>query len=82
MGEMFLGYRGCYGPEYVDPYYIQPLIKEYNNVTFILVHTGADFLPAGDKYYFSQTNVEHSIEMAYNYSNVYLEISAFFTKGQ
>jgi predicted TIM-barrel fold metal-dependent hydrolase len=44
MGDMFLGYHGCCGPEYVDPYYMQPLIEEYNSVTFILVHTGADFL--------------------------------------
>ena len=48
MGDMFLGYHGCCGPEYVDLYYMQPLIEEYieeyNNVIFILVHTGADFL--------------------------------------
>jgi hypothetical protein len=35
MEDIFLRYHGCCGPEYVDP---------YNNVTFILVHTGADYL--------------------------------------
>ena len=82
MGAFILGTPGCCGPEYVDPSYMENLIQEYTNTTFVLVHAGADFLPPTDEYFYNGDNVEKSLRLAGAYDNVYLEISAFLRQDE
>jgi predicted TIM-barrel fold metal-dependent hydrolase len=49
-------------------------------VTFILLHSGFDFLPFNDTYFYNGTLVQEAIDLATSYSNVWLEISAMFPK--
>lgn len=76
-GAAILGRPGCCGPEYVNPAFMEDLVKEYTNTTFVLVHVGADFLDPTDEFYYNGENVGTSISMAQTYDNVYLELSAF-----
>jgi predicted TIM-barrel fold metal-dependent hydrolase len=62
----------------VDPSFLDELVAEYTNVTFILLHSGFDFLPFNDTYFYNGTLVQESIDLAASYSNVWLEISAMF----
>lgn len=75
---LYLLSQGCCQEEYVDPAYLEPLIAEYTNVTFILLHTGFDFLPPTDEFYYNGTLVESAIAVASAYPNAWLEISALF----
>lgn len=83
-GTAILGRPGCCGPEYVDPNFLEPLIQEYTNATFVLVHVGADFLEESEypSSYYNGSNVEKSIALADAYDNVYLEISAFLRRDE
>lgn len=47
-------------------------------MTFILLHTGFDFLPFNDAHFYNGTLVQESIDLAKRYTNVWLEISAMF----
>lgn len=71
-----VGLEACCSREYVAPSLLTGLIEEYPETTFILLHAGHDFLPAGDVNYYNGTLVDESIQLAQDYPNVYLEISA------
>lgn len=43
-GDIILGQRGCCDPEYVNPAFLEPLIQDYPEVSFVLLHIGSDFL--------------------------------------
>lgn len=74
-----LGVKLCCDREYVDPTILIPKVQEYSNVTFVLLHSGHEFLPPDTPdYYYNFTLVDHAIEMARIYPNVYLSVSAMF----
>lgn len=62
----------------MDPTFLVSLITQYPNVTFILFHTGFDFLPPTDEFFYNGTLVDNAIEVAVEHDNVWLEISALF----
>lgn len=62
----------------MDPSFLEPLIAEYQNVTFILLHSGFDFLPSDNEFFYNGTLVENAINVAVAHTNVWLEISAMF----
>lgn len=47
-------------------------------MTFILLHSGFDFLPANDTYFYNGILVQLAIDLVTRHSNVWLEISALF----
>jgi len=47
-------------------------------VTFILLHSGFDFLPPTDEFFYNGTLVESAISVAASHENAWLEISAMF----
>ncbi|KAL9182699.1 hypothetical protein ACHAXT_013351 [Thalassiosira profunda] len=71
------GMIGCCGRDYVDPQLLEGLIEEYANVTFVLLHAGHDFLEEDSEHYYDNELVDHSVAVARQHDNVYLEISAF-----
>jgi predicted TIM-barrel fold metal-dependent hydrolase len=75
LGEA-VGIRTCCQREYVDPTLLEPLFSAYSNVTFILLHSGFDFLPPGDALNYNGSLVDAAIAMALSHPNVFLEISA------
>ena len=79
-GDVTLGYRARCDPQYVDPSYLDGIIGEYPEVTFVLFHSGHDFLEPDDEMYYNTTLVYESIKLATKYSNTYLEISGFLRK--
>jgi len=76
-GLITSGMIGCCSREYVDARYLEILIAQYSEVTFILLHAGHDFLEETSEYYYNNTMVDATIQVAAAYPNVYLEISAF-----
>eukprot|EP00536_Pseudo-nitzschia_multiseries_P001341 jgi/Psemu1/3132/gm1.3132_g len=81
----FTGIEACCDREYVDPSLLAPLIETYPNTTFILLHSGHDFLPPNSDprgHYYNGTLVDHSVELAVEYNNVLLEISAIYAEDQ
>lgn len=82
LGEA-VGLKTCCSREYVDPSLLAPLMELYSNTTFILLHAGHDFLPPDDPKgnYYNGTLVDKSIQLALDYDNVYLEISAMHAEA-
>lgn len=76
-GLITSGMIGCCGREYVDPRYLEILIAQHTDTTFVLLHAGHDFLGEDSEYYYDNKMVDYSIQVAREYPNVYLEISAF-----
>lgn len=69
--------------ECVDPALLIPKIEAYPDVTFVLLHSGHEFLPAesGEEgYYYDFRFTDKCIAMAKKYDNVYLSISALFAQ--
>jgi predicted TIM-barrel fold metal-dependent hydrolase len=78
LGKQF-GIKGCCDKAYVDPKLLLPKIQTYPNVTFVLLHSGHEFLPRDSPvYFYNFTFVEDSIAMAKEYPNVYISLSAMF----
>lgn len=77
-GDFILGQKGNCDPEYVDPYFLEPFIQAFPDVTFVLMHGGQDFSPPDDPIvpFYNGENFDHSVELANKHSNVYIEISA------
>ncbi|KAL3925139.1 MAG: hypothetical protein SGILL_000611 [Bacillariaceae sp.] len=77
-GDFILGQRGLCTPEYVDPYFLEDLIAEYSNVTFVMMHGGQDFDDgaSGDVPFYNGTFFDHTLELMSRYDNMVLEISA------
>ncbi|RMF98573.1 MAG: amidohydrolase [Gammaproteobacteria bacterium] len=57
-------------PPYTDPYYLEEAIRRYPDTIFILGHAG------WDSYRKKLTYVDHCIDLAQRYPNVYLEPGA------
>ena len=57
-------------PPYTDPYYLEAAIRRYPDTIFILGHAG------WDSYRKQLTYVDHCIDLAQRYPNVYLEPGA------
>jgi len=66
----------CCERDYVDPLRIEDFISFYRNVTFVLLHSGFDFLPAGHALNYNGSLVKSAIGLAKKYPNVILETSA------
>lgn len=62
----------------MDPSFLEGLVTQYTNVTFILLHSGFDFLPSNDTHFYDGILVEQAIDLATRHSNAWLEISALF----
>jgi len=77
LGAQF-GIKCCCGKEYVDPKLLIPKIEAYPDITFVLLHTGHEFLPQGSPHFYNFSFVEDSIAMAQKYPNVYISLSAMF----
>ena len=75
-GLITSGMIGCCDREYVDPRYLEILIAQHSETTFVLLHAGHDFLEEDSEYYYDNKMVDSSIQVASAYPNVYLEISA------
>lgn len=75
LGKMF-GINACCSPEYVNPLFLNNTVSTYANTSFVLLHSGFDFLPPDDENYYNGSLVDASIELALLHENVYLEISA------
>mmetsp|Transcript_13475 Transcript_13475/g.16963 ORF Transcript_13475/g.16963 Transcript_13475/m.16963 type:complete len:219 (+) Transcript_13475:92-748(+) len=80
LGKMF-GINACCSRNYVDPLLMNETFGEFQNVTFVLLHAGFDFLPPDDENYYNGTLVDASIAMASLHDNVYLEISALHSRN-
>lgn len=68
---------------YVDPSLLIPKIEAYPDVTFVLLHSGHEFLPAesGEKgYYYNFRFTDKCIALAKRYDNVYVSLSAIFAQ--
>jgi len=82
LGKQFGIECNCH-EECVNPALLIPKIEAYPDVTFILLHSGHEFLPAesGEEgYYYGFRFTDKCIEMAKTYDNVYLSISALFAQ--
>lgn len=69
--------------ECVDPSLLIPKIVAYPAVTFVLLHSGHEFLPAevgAEGYYYDFRFTDECIAMAREHDNVYLSISAIFAQ--
>jgi len=77
-----IGLVACCSREYVSPALLTDLVARYPGVTFILLHAGHDFLPVGDPYFYNGTMVDEAIQLAQEYDNVYLEISAMHAENE
>ena len=66
--------------EYVNPALLIPKIEKHPDVTFCLLHSGHEFLPEGDPFYYDFVYCDNAIYMAQTYPNVYLSLSALFAQ--
>jgi hypothetical protein len=69
--------------ECVDPALLIPKIEAYPDVTFVLLHSGHEFLPSeggGEEYHYGFRFTDKCIAMAKKYDNVYLSVSALFAQ--
>ncbi|KAL3804233.1 hypothetical protein ACHAW5_011153 [Stephanodiscus triporus] len=68
--------------ECVDPSLLIPKIEAYPDVTFVLLHSGHEFMPAEGQngYYYDFRFTDKCIAMARKYDNVYLSVSAIFAQ--
>lgn len=71
----------CCGRDYVDPTLLLPKIKAHPDITFILLHSGHEFLPTDSPYYYNFEFVDASIALAKEYDNVWISISAMFAQN-
>ena len=77
LGAQF-GIECCCTPEYVNPALLIPQIERYPDIQFLLLHSGHEFLPADSPFYHNFTFVDQAIQMARQYENVWLSLSAMF----
>ena len=75
-GMLTSGMIGCCSQEYVDARYLEILIAQHSDMTFVLLHAGHDFLEESSEYYYKNDMVDAALQVASAYPNVYLEISA------
>ena len=80
LGEQF-HITTCCGRDYVDPEILIPKIKAYPDITFVLLHTGHEFLPPDSPYFYNFEFVDKSIAMAAEYPNVWISLSAMFAQN-
>jgi len=79
LGAMF-GLKACCSQEYVSPSLLAPLVEQYAETTFVLLHSGHDYLPIEDINFYNGELVDESIALAQKFPNVYLEISALHSE--
>lgn len=70
------------GEDCVDPTLLVPKIEQYPEVTFVLLHSGHEFLPSDSEYYYDFKYSDECIKLAKTYHNVYLSISAIFAQDE
>jgi len=73
-----IGLVACCDRPYVAPSLLTDIVNEFDNVTFVLLHSGHDFLPSDSPYYYNGTMVDEAIELVRTSKNddMWLEISA------
>eukprot|EP00746_Dinoflagellata_sp_MGD_P033029 gnl/MRDRNA2_/MRDRNA2_178697_c0_seq1.p1 gnl/MRDRNA2_/MRDRNA2_178697_c0~~gnl/MRDRNA2_/MRDRNA2_178697_c0_seq1.p1 ORF type:complete len:454 (+),score=71.88 gnl/MRDRNA2_/MRDRNA2_178697_c0_seq1:137-1498(+) len=64
----------------VDPSLIEPKIRQYPDVKFVLLHSGHEFLPSDSPHYYDFNMADKCIALAKTYPNVFLSISALFAQ--
>jgi predicted TIM-barrel fold metal-dependent hydrolase len=69
-GGLFGNLGACCDDKFVNLTRLEPLIAQYDNIPWVLLHSGYDFTPT------SRTDItDAALDLASKYANVYLEVS-------
>eukprot|EP00980_Cylindrotheca_fusiformis_P005881 scaffold1233_cov111-Cylindrotheca_fusiformis.AAC.7 len=80
MGKQF-GVKCLCSEEYINPRYLDSYVQAYPDITYAFLHSGHEFLPPDDENYHDFKFANECIQMAKEYPNVYLSLSAIFAQN-
>lgn len=80
LGKQF-GVECLCSEEFVNPRHLEKYVKAYPDITYAFLHSGHEFLTPDDECYYDFKYANECIDMAKEYPNVYLSLSAIFAQN-